>query len=148
MITIIIGSLLSLLLGYDYYFLGVILMVSIALLEGFLFYIFILRRRKKYSLERESMINSIGEKLTIHRSEEIGLAINCSICKINFKPDQEVVMCPNCKDYFHLEHLQKWMKEHFSCPICKYDFEILYFDEEQDESLEAYEPVDKEIIDE
>ena len=51
----------------------------------------------------------------------------CSVCKDEFEVEQECLYLP-CKHYFHVECINPWLKEHNSCPICR--FELATDDEE------------------
>jgi hypothetical protein len=121
----------------DFFPFSLIFTVPVVIVEGILLCIFVYRRRKIHLRNQIQKIDTIEEKLPMHDIEETGLDTKCSICRVNFEPNQNIVSCPNCKDYFHLNHLQKWLYENFSCPMCKYDFEILFFDIEDREELET-----------
>jgi len=43
----------------------------------------------------------------------------CMICKLPFKPQQQVVSCPMCKALFHRDHAFEWLKVKGKCPVCK-----------------------------
>ena len=43
----------------------------------------------------------------------------CMICKLPFKPTQQVVSCPMCKALFHRDHAFEWLKVKGKCPVCK-----------------------------
>ena len=42
----------------------------------------------------------------------------CSICKLEFDSNDKVVQCPECRHFFHKEHIEDWLSEHSNCPIC------------------------------
>jgi len=43
----------------------------------------------------------------------------CMICKLPFKPQQQVVSCPMCQSLFHRDHAFEWLKVKGKCPVCK-----------------------------
>ena len=43
----------------------------------------------------------------------------CMICKLPFKPTQQIVRCPMCKSLFHRDHAFEWLKVKGKCPVCK-----------------------------
>lgn len=46
----------------------------------------------------------------------------CSVCKEEFKLEEEVVEMP-CKHRFHNDCLLPWLKQHNSCPTCRYELQ-------------------------
>ncbi len=45
----------------------------------------------------------------------------CSICKecININKDNDTYLVPCCKQYFHVECLDEWVKYKKDCPLCR-----------------------------
>jgi len=43
----------------------------------------------------------------------------CMICKLPFKPQQEVTSCPMCESLFHRDHAYEWLKVKGKCPVCQ-----------------------------
>lgn len=43
----------------------------------------------------------------------------CMICKLPFKPQQEVARCPMCQSLFHRDHIFEWLKVKGKCPVCQ-----------------------------
>lgn len=43
----------------------------------------------------------------------------CPISKMKFSIDQETVQCTNCNWIFHKAHMDSWMLNKQSCPVCK-----------------------------
>jgi Zn finger protein HypA/HybF involved in hydrogenase expression len=107
----------------------VFILIGIAV-ETLVLLIFILIRQRQLKKQKMFFIESIDEKLTLKKSDEIGFNETCKICKINLEPNQDIVNCPKCNSLFHIEHLQNWLKVKFHCPICQYDFKELYQEEE------------------
>jgi hypothetical protein len=99
-------------------------------IEFLIILIFIIRRQRQLKKQKMFFIETIDEKLTLKKSDEIGLDETCKICKITLEPNQDIVICPKCNSIFHKEHLQNWLKVKFHCPICQYDFIELYSAEE------------------
>jgi len=44
----------------------------------------------------------------------------CSVCKEEFKKNDEVHKLP-CKHVFHPDCIIPWLKQHNSCPTCRYE---------------------------
>ena len=42
----------------------------------------------------------------------------CAICKLNIKPLETIVQCPDCLSLFHKEHLDDWLEKTKKCPVC------------------------------
>lgn len=47
---------------------------------------------------------------------------DCSICQDCFEPGQRALELP-CHHYFHPECITPWLKEHNTCPTCRYELE-------------------------
>ncbi|NHK30233.1 MAG: E3 ubiquitin protein ligase [Asgard group archaeon] len=109
---------------------GLFLIFVGVVIEFLIILIFIIRRQRQLKNQKMFFIETIDEKLTLKKSDEIGYDEQCKICKINLEPNQDIVNCPKCDSIFHLEHLQNWLKVKFHCPICQYDFKELYTEEE------------------
>jgi uncharacterized CHY-type Zn-finger protein len=43
----------------------------------------------------------------------------CMICKLPFKPQQEIARCPMCQSLFHRDHIFEWLKVKGKCPVCQ-----------------------------
>jgi hypothetical protein len=46
--------------------------------------------------------------------------IECSVCKENYKLEDTISIMP-CHHVFHNECLLPWLKQHNSCPVCRYE---------------------------
>ncbi|MHA1155570.1 MAG: hypothetical protein ACTSQK_05630 [Candidatus Heimdallarchaeota archaeon] len=44
----------------------------------------------------------------------------CMICKLTFVFSDFVYQCPQCNCYFHKEHIENWLKDNTSCPVCDF----------------------------
>ncbi len=42
----------------------------------------------------------------------------CSICKLELRKRQQKVQCNKCLSIFHKEHLEDWLENKDSCPVC------------------------------
>jgi hypothetical protein len=107
----------------------IVALVSVAI-QGILFLIFIVIRQRIYLKRHYAKIEIVEDKLPVINNCETEEK-TCSICKLNFEPEQEIVLCPNCNNAYHLEHLKKWLKTNFYCPMCRYDFDLLFIDLEE-----------------
>ncbi|NHJ84044.1 MAG: hypothetical protein FK734_01195 [Asgard group archaeon] len=65
----------------------------------------------------EQRISSVILKNLIEVTEKPKSA-KCSICKLGFDSNDEIVQCPVCKHFFHKNHINDWLSEHSNCPIC------------------------------
>ncbi|KAK1428071.1 hypothetical protein QVD17_16898 [Tagetes erecta] len=48
-----------------------------------------------------------------------GSATECSICLGDFVDGEKVRVLPECNHEFHVKCVDKWLKEHTSCPNCR-----------------------------
>lgn len=103
------------------------------ILEFLIISLLLIRRQRQFKKRKLAFINSLNERLPVKNSDELGYNKQCKICKINLESNQEIVHCPECLSVFHLDHLQKWLKVKFHCPICQYDFNELFLKEEHEE---------------
>ena len=42
----------------------------------------------------------------------------CMICNNALEKDEEVAVCPNCDNSFHIGHLETWIRFNSKCPVC------------------------------
>jgi E3 ubiquitin-protein ligase RNF115/126 len=47
-------------------------------------------------------------------------SIDCSVCKENYKIEEEITTMP-CTHVFHTDCLLPWLNLHNSCPVCRYE---------------------------
>ncbi|XP_068644883.1 RING-H2 finger protein ATL66-like [Aristolochia californica] len=45
--------------------------------------------------------------------------VQCSICLSNFVEGEKVKVLPRCHHTFHPECVDKWLRTHSSCPLCR-----------------------------
>ncbi|KAL1200655.1 putative RING-H2 finger protein ATL53 [Cardamine amara subsp. amara] len=68
----------------------------------------------------DALIKKIGcFKLKKH---QIGLKINgtdCSICLGEFNEDESLRLLPKCNHIFHVVCIDRWLKSHSNCPLCR-----------------------------
>ncbi|KAF8033198.1 hypothetical protein BT93_D1949 [Corymbia citriodora subsp. variegata] len=43
----------------------------------------------------------------------------CSICLLDYKPEETVRMIPECNHYFHAQCIDPWLRRNASCPLCR-----------------------------
>ncbi|KEI40421.1 uncharacterized protein L969DRAFT_17071 [Mixia osmundae IAM 14324] len=49
-----------------------------------------------------------------------GVRVNkCSICLVQFRPEELAAMLPSCTHVFHCGCVQKWLKRSHQCPVCR-----------------------------
>jgi E3 ubiquitin-protein ligase RNF115/126 len=58
--------------------------------------------------------------LTKDKLNDFGTENSCSVCKEDFVLGNKMMDLP-CKHYFHEECLMPWLKQHDSCPICRFE---------------------------
>jgi len=46
----------------------------------------------------------------------------CYICQENFEIGEKISVLP-CSHLFHVDCVMKWLKEHNTCPVCRYELE-------------------------
>ncbi|XP_062085371.1 E3 ubiquitin-protein ligase ATL6-like [Humulus lupulus] len=56
-------------------------------------------------------------RLQIGRGEEL----NCGVCLFEFKDHEMLRFIPNCNHVFHAHCIDKWLKSHTDCPLCRVD---------------------------
>ncbi|KAF5460325.1 hypothetical protein F2P56_020203 [Juglans regia] len=44
---------------------------------------------------------------------------DCSVCLSEFQEDESIRLLPKCSHAFHLPCIDKWLKSHSSCPLCR-----------------------------
>ncbi|PWA97208.1 Zinc finger, RING/FYVE/PHD-type [Artemisia annua] len=89
--------------------------------------IHILLRRRRESMEVASNMQPLG--LEKHALKKIPVAVfrlrngvlttECSICLGEFVDGEKVRVLPECSHEFHVKCIDKWLKEHTSCPNCR-----------------------------
>ncbi|XP_072967166.1 RING-H2 finger protein ATL67-like [Typha angustifolia] len=43
----------------------------------------------------------------------------CSICLCEYKEGEMLRLMPDCGHYFHLPHIDEWLRRNASCPLCR-----------------------------
>ncbi|KAK7471677.1 hypothetical protein BaRGS_00035690 [Batillaria attramentaria] len=76
------------------------------------------------------ILDGIVSRLTLLAEEEL-LALpsfpaaksdfdeTCPICLVNFQAGDTLIRLPGCTHVFHDECIRKWLKEAYSCPVCR-----------------------------
>lgn len=97
-----------------------------ALILNSVIHIFLRRRRE--SMEATTNIQALGlEKralkkipVAVFRMRTSGVsATECSICLGDFVDGEKVRVLPICNHEFHVKCVDRWLKEHTSCPNCR-----------------------------
>lgn len=78
----------------------------------------VVRTRRKKSRNINQM-KSVYQPTIKGESEE---ELICMICKLEIFPGDIVYICPNCKSYYHENHLLNWLVIKATCPVCEYKF--------------------------
>ncbi|KAL6066519.1 putative pectin methylesterase family protein [Balamuthia mandrillaris] len=45
---------------------------------------------------------------------------DCPVCQESFQEEEQVIALP-CRHHYHEECLQPWLKQHNTCPVCRYE---------------------------
>ncbi|PKU67873.1 RING-H2 finger protein ATL45 [Dendrobium catenatum] len=43
----------------------------------------------------------------------------CAVCLSEFADGENIRLLPECKHYFHVKCIDKWLQSHSSCPVCR-----------------------------
>ncbi|KAI3829506.1 hypothetical protein L1987_03631 [Smallanthus sonchifolius] len=89
--------------------------------------IHIILKRRRESMEGPANVQAAGlEKralrkipVAVFRLRTGGSATECSICLGDFVDGEKVRVLPECNHEFHVKCVDKWLKEHTSCPNCR-----------------------------
>ncbi|KAI3748492.1 hypothetical protein L6452_11592 [Arctium lappa] len=52
-------------------------------------------------------------------SESVNYGSGCSICLADYKPADVIRLLPKCGHLFHMKCVDKWLKVHPTCPVCR-----------------------------
>jgi len=67
--------------------------------------------------------SSSTEPVTVGRLETVVIETNadrqCSVCLEGFIPGREARVMPCCRNLFHPQCIQDWLRSHQSCPLCR-----------------------------
>ena len=72
---------------------------------------------------------------------EEDLGEECSICRKNLKQNESIVQCSNCDTFYHLQHLQEWLKKDSGCPVCRNTI-IIIDSEDNENEIEKTQEID------
>ncbi|KAI3748491.1 hypothetical protein L6452_11591 [Arctium lappa] len=48
----------------------------------------------------------------------------CSICLADYKPADVLRLLPECGHFFHVSCIDKWLKVHPTCPVCRNSLDL------------------------
>ncbi|HUT82993.1 MAG TPA: hypothetical protein VMZ29_17485 [Candidatus Bathyarchaeia archaeon] len=122
-LIIILSIIVPIFIDFSSFSIGVIFVI-LGLGGIFVITYFIIRQYGK-KLEKDKIAyfkEYLNENLTEVKISEKSSIKNCQICKLDIKSKHTAVKCPNCKNYFHKEHLIIWFVQNSCCPVCNYDF--------------------------
>eukprot|EP00268_Persea_americana_P044855 TRINITY_DN45391_c0_g1_i1.p1 TRINITY_DN45391_c0_g1~~TRINITY_DN45391_c0_g1_i1.p1 ORF type:complete len:364 (+),score=68.75 TRINITY_DN45391_c0_g1_i1:337-1428(+) len=66
----------------------------------------------------EALIKSITV-CKYKRGDGVVEGTDCSVCLSEFQEDESLRLLPKCSHAFHLPCIDKWLKSHSSCPLCR-----------------------------
>jgi len=67
-----------------------------------------------------NVLNSLKERLIT--DEEISKQEECPVCQDKFKTGEGIKgICLPCKHLYHTECVMPWLKEHNTCPVCRWE---------------------------
>ncbi|KVI09622.1 RING-H2 finger protein ATL70-like [Cynara cardunculus var. scolymus] len=52
-------------------------------------------------------------------SEAVNYGSGCSICLADYNPANVIRLMPKCGHLFHVKCIDKWLKVHPTCPVCR-----------------------------
>ncbi|KAJ0808144.1 putative transcription factor C2H2 family [Helianthus annuus] len=89
--------------------------------------IHIILRRRRESMEASTNVQpAVGLEKRALRKIPVAVfrlrtsgSSECSICLGDFVDGERVRVLPECKHEFHVKCVDKWLKEHASCPNCR-----------------------------
>lgn len=53
------------------------------------------------------------------KSDIVVKGSGCSICLADYKATDVIRLLPECRHLFHVKCIDKWLKAHPSCPVCR-----------------------------
>ncbi|PKH76664.1 hypothetical protein CRG98_050026, partial [Punica granatum] len=65
---------------------------------------------------------SIIKSITVYKyqkGEGLVDGTDCSVCLSEFEENESLRLMPKCNHAFHLPCIDKWLKSHSSCPLCR-----------------------------
>jgi len=83
-----------------------------------------------------AVVDQIPRKVVV--PEDVIEEFECAVCKDDFVVDQVVMELP-CHHQFHQECALPWLKEHNTCPVCRYELptDDLEFEEKRKERMRS-----------
>ncbi|KAJ3686292.1 hypothetical protein LUZ61_015456 [Rhynchospora tenuis] len=75
--------------------------------------------------------------LTKFKKSNSGNSTECSICLGVLEEDDSVRVMHNCPHLFHQDCIDKWLKSHVTCPICRANVDPLKPEDDEGESVSA-----------
>jgi hypothetical protein len=66
----------------------------------------------------------------LKRSSSVGICIKpffCSICQEHMKAHSEVYRTLGCGHSFHIDCVDEWLKDNYTCPLCKFSLRTHFF---------------------
>ena len=70
------------------------------------------------SMEKVKFAKSDGAVNETENSEAVAEQLQCRLCLLNFKPEDEILKFPICEHIFHSHCLKNWLIAFQKCPVC------------------------------
>lgn len=69
--------------------------------------------------EEIDIIRSSARTYMQIRHEFPAVSVECSVCLMNFEPDNICIVLPGCEHCFHQTCIEEWLSNKSSCPNCR-----------------------------
>jgi len=80
---------------------------------------------EKFKTKKDSISIQKFQKL---EEDKINIKDECPICYLELGINNNILKCPECKNYIHKECIQKWLLYNKSCVFCRSEIWIEYDD--------------------
>lgn len=75
----------------------------------------------------DSVVSSDSSRVERFSASDFSWIIlgKCSICKLEIREKQDILVCNFCNSMFHEEQLIQWLKTDANCPICQREITLI-----------------------